>query len=30
MGGTYFEKKPGEKIARIKPYYDCYREQISK
>jgi len=29
MGGTYFEKKPGEKIARIKPYYDNYREQIS-
>ncbi len=30
MGGTYFEKNPGEKIARVKPYYDSYREQISK
>jgi sugar/nucleoside kinase (ribokinase family) len=30
MGGTYFEENPGEKIARIKPYYDSYREQISK
>ena len=29
IGGTYFEKKPGEKTARIKPYYDNYREQIS-
>ena len=30
IGGTYFEENPGEKIARIKPYYDNYREQISK
>jgi sugar/nucleoside kinase (ribokinase family) len=29
MGGTYFEEKPGEKMARIKPYYDSYRKQIS-
>ncbi len=29
MGGTYFEEKPGEKIARIKPYYDSYKKQIS-
>jgi sugar/nucleoside kinase (ribokinase family) len=30
MGGTYFEEYPGEKISRIKPYYDNYRKQISK
>lgn len=29
MGGTYFEEKPGEKMARIKPYYDSYKKQIS-
>ena len=29
MGGTWFEKKPGEKLERIKPYYESYREQIS-
>jgi sugar/nucleoside kinase (ribokinase family) len=29
MGGTYFEKKPGEKLSKIKPYYDSYRRQIS-
>jgi sugar/nucleoside kinase (ribokinase family) len=28
MGGTYFEKKTGENITRIKPYYDKYRGQI--
>jgi sugar/nucleoside kinase (ribokinase family) len=28
MGGTYFEENPGEKIERIKPYYDSYRNQI--
>jgi sugar/nucleoside kinase (ribokinase family) len=30
MGGTYFEEIPGEKKARLNPYYDSYREQISK
>lgn len=29
MGGTYFEEKTGEKLARIKPYYDSYIKQIS-
>lgn len=29
MGGTYFEEKSGEKRARIKPYYESYKEQIS-
>lgn len=29
MGGTWFEEKPGEKLARIKPYYESYREQIA-
>ncbi len=29
MGGTYFEEKPGEKMAKIKPYYESYRKQIS-
>jgi sugar/nucleoside kinase (ribokinase family) len=29
MGGTYFEKKDSEKKARIKPYYESYRKQIS-
>lgn len=29
MGGTYFEEKPGEKLARIKHYYDLYKKQIS-
>lgn len=28
MGGTYFEKKVGEKRARILPYYESYRKQI--
>lgn len=27
LGGTYFEQKPGEKRARIEPYYDAYKEQ---
>jgi len=30
IGGTYFEKTPGEKNAIIKRYYDNYRKQISK
>jgi sugar/nucleoside kinase (ribokinase family) len=29
MGGTYFEKNIGEKQARIKPYYESYKKQIS-
>lgn len=28
MGGTYFEKNPGEKLSRIKPYYESYRNQL--
>jgi sugar/nucleoside kinase (ribokinase family) len=30
MGGTFFENTAGEKIARLKPYYDSYRKQISE
>ena len=29
MGGTYFEKKPGEKRTKIEPYYESYKNQIS-
>jgi sugar/nucleoside kinase (ribokinase family) len=29
IGGTWFEDKPGEKLERIKPYYESYREQTS-
>jgi mannitol-1-phosphate/altronate dehydrogenase len=29
MGGTYFEKQPGEKLALIRPYYEFYKEQIN-
>ena len=29
MGGTYFEKKPGEKRNKIEPFYDAYKKQIS-
>jgi sugar/nucleoside kinase (ribokinase family) len=28
-GGTWFEEKPGEKRAKIEPYYNAYKEQIS-
>jgi hypothetical protein len=28
LGGTYFEKEPGEKREKIEPYYAAYREQI--
>lgn len=28
MGGTYFEQKPGEKLTKIKPYYEHYNQQI--
>jgi sugar/nucleoside kinase (ribokinase family) len=30
MGGTYLEKYPGEKLSRIKPYYESYRNQIAE
>ncbi len=29
MGGTYFEGYQGEKLARLKPYYDSYKDQVS-
>ena len=29
MGGTYFEEQPGEKLIRIKSYFDAYKKQIS-
>jgi len=29
IGGTWFENKPGEKLERIRPYYESYKEQIS-
>jgi sugar/nucleoside kinase (ribokinase family) len=29
MGGTYFEERRGEKMARLIPYYDAYKSQIS-
>ena len=29
MGGTYFEENTGEKLSRIKPYYESYKKQIS-
>ncbi len=29
MGGTYIEENTGEKLARIKPYYESYKKQIS-
>jgi len=29
LGGTYFENKTGEKRAKMEPYYDAYRKQIS-
>jgi sugar/nucleoside kinase (ribokinase family) len=28
LGGTYFEKQTGEKMAKIEPYYNDYRKQI--
>lgn len=27
MGGTYFEEKPGEKLNKIKPYFEAYKKQ---
>jgi sugar/nucleoside kinase (ribokinase family) len=29
LGGTYFEEKHGEKLEKIKPYYESYKRQIS-
>jgi len=29
IGGTYFEKYPGEKRGLINPYYDKYKNQIA-
>ena len=29
LGGTYFEKKTGEKRTKIEPYYESYKKQIS-
>jgi sugar/nucleoside kinase (ribokinase family) len=29
MGGTYFEQKSGEKLSKIKPYYESYKQQIN-
>ena len=29
MGGTYFEENGGEKRAKIEPYYESYKKQIS-
>jgi sugar/nucleoside kinase (ribokinase family) len=28
LGGTYFEENSGEKLKRIKPYYESYKKQI--
>lgn len=30
MGGTYFEENPGEKLAKIRPYYELYKKQIAE
>ena len=29
LGGTFFEDKPGEKLEKMKPYYESYKRQIS-
>jgi sugar/nucleoside kinase (ribokinase family) len=29
LGGTYFEKKTGEKKAKMEPYYEAYKRQIT-
>ncbi|MDD5599754.1 MAG: carbohydrate kinase family protein [Victivallaceae bacterium] len=28
LGGTYFENAPGEKLSKVKPFYEAYLEQI--
>jgi sugar/nucleoside kinase (ribokinase family) len=30
MGGTFFEKNPGEKIGRLRSYYDRYCRQLAR
>jgi sugar/nucleoside kinase (ribokinase family) len=30
LGGTYFEDKPGEKRAKMEPYYEAYKKQIAE
>jgi len=30
IGGTYFEKSPGEKLSLVKPYYENYKKQIKE
>jgi sugar/nucleoside kinase (ribokinase family) len=30
VGGTFFEKIPGEKLELIKPYYDSYKQQLDE
>lgn len=29
IGGTYFEESPGEKLKKLKPYYDRYQQQLA-
>jgi sugar/nucleoside kinase (ribokinase family) len=29
MGGTYFEQNSGDKLSKIKPYYESYKRQIN-
>lgn len=29
IGGTYFEKSSGEKLNKIKPYYESYKQQLN-
>lgn len=29
MGGTWFEQKSGEKLSKLKPYYESYQQQIN-
>lgn len=29
LGGTYLEENPGEKWAKIAPYYDAYKKQVN-
>ncbi len=29
MGGTYFEQSGGEKLSKIKPYYELYKQQLN-
>lgn len=29
IGGTFFESSPGEKIQKLKPYYELYKQQLA-